>query len=98
MKLDKQQLAWLLYDPANAAYAMIVRTVAAPIFLAACAKGIWSDSQVTSFWSLTASGAGLAAGDHDVALQDQAIVLCTVMIVVAGIAVNVAAAAAGSTV
>ena len=62
MKLDKQQLAWLIYDPANAAYAMIVRTVAAPIFLAACAKGIWSDSQVTSFWSLTASAAGLAAG------------------------------------
>ena len=62
MKLDKQQLAWLIYDPANAAYAMIVRTVAAPVFLAACAKGIWSDSQVTSFWSLTASAAGLAAG------------------------------------
>ncbi|MBO5722693.1 MAG: MFS transporter, partial [Lentisphaeria bacterium] len=56
------QLAWLLYDPANAAYTMIVRTVAAPIYLAACAKGIWSDSQVTSFWSLTASAAGLAAG------------------------------------
>ena len=62
MKYNKQQLAWLLYDPANAAYAMIVRTVAAPIYLAACAKGIWSDSQVTSFWSLTASAAGLAAG------------------------------------
>ena len=62
MKYNKQQLAWLLYDPANAAYAMIVRTVAAPIFLVACAKGIWSDSQVTSFWSLTASAAGLAAG------------------------------------
>ncbi len=62
MKPDKRQLAWLLYDPANAAYAMIVRTVAAPIFLAACAKDIWSNSQVTSFWSLTASAAGLAAG------------------------------------
>ena len=62
MKINKQQLAWLLYDPANAAYAMIVRTVAAPVFLAACARGIWSDSQVTSFWSLTASAAGLAAG------------------------------------
>ena len=62
MKYNKQQLAWLLYDPANAAYAMIVRTVAAPIFLAACAKDIWSNSQITSFWSLTASAAGLAAG------------------------------------
>ena len=62
MKLSKRQLAWLIYDPANAAYAMIVRTVAAPIFLAGCAQGIWSDSQVTSFWSLTASAAGLSAG------------------------------------
>ena len=62
MKRDKRQLAWLLYDPANAAYAMIVRTVTAPIFLAVCAKDIWSNSQVTSFWSLTASAAGLAAG------------------------------------
>ncbi len=76
MKLNKQQLAWLLYDPANAAYAMIVRTVAAPVFLAVCAKGIWSDSQVTSFWSLTASGAGLAAGAISVFIGPRADAKC----------------------
>ena len=76
MKLNKQQLAWLLYDPANAAYAMIVRTVAAPVFLAVCARGIWSDSQVTSFWSLTASGAGLAAGAISVFIGPKADANC----------------------
>ena len=72
MKLNKRQLAWLLYDPANAAYAMIVRTVTAPIFLAVCAEDIWSNSQVTSFWSLTASAAGLAAGAFAVLAGPQA--------------------------
>ena len=61
-KISSRQWAWLLYDPANAAYALIVRTVVAPIFLAAAAKGVWSDSQVTSNWSLTASAAGITAG------------------------------------
>ena len=62
MKYNSQQLSWLLYDPANAAYALIVRTVFAPLFLGYCAKSIYSESDITSCWSICASGAGLAAG------------------------------------
>ena len=62
MKYNSQQLSWLLYDPANAAYALIVRTVFAPLFLGYCARGIYTDSQITSFWSICASAAGIAAG------------------------------------
>ena len=60
MKYNSQQLSWLLYDPANAAYALIVRTVFAPLFLGYCAKGIYTDSQITSYWSICASAAGIA--------------------------------------
>ena len=62
MKYTSQQLSWLLYDPANAAYALIVRTVFAPLFLGYCAKGIYTDSQITSSWSICASVAGIIAG------------------------------------
>ena len=62
MKLTREQLSWLLYDPANAAYALIVRTVFAPLFLGYCASGIYTDSQVTSYWSICASVAGIIAG------------------------------------
>lgn len=62
MKISKEQLSWLLYDPANAAYALIVRTVFAPLFLGYCATGIYTDSQVTSYWSICASAAGIVAG------------------------------------
>ena len=62
MKYNSQQLSWLLYDPANAAYALIVRTVFAPLFLGYCARDIYTDSQITSFWSICASAAGIAAG------------------------------------
>ena len=62
MKYSAQQLSWLLYDPANAAYALIVRTVFAPLFLGYCAKGIYTDSQITSSWSVCASIAGIVAG------------------------------------
>ena len=62
MKYNSRQLSWLLYDPANAAYALIVRTVFAPLFLGYCAKSIYSESDITSCWSICASGAGLAAG------------------------------------
>ena len=62
MKYNSQQLSWLLYDPANAAYALIVRTVFAPLFLGYCAKGIYSESDITSLWSICASAAGIAAG------------------------------------
>ena len=61
-KFTKPQLSWLIYDPAASAYALIVRTVLAPVFLAYCAKGILSDSQITSRWSLVASLAGITAG------------------------------------
>ncbi len=62
MKISKEQLSWLLYDPANAAYALIVRTVFAPLFLGYCAGGIYTESQVTSRWSICASVAGIVAG------------------------------------
>ena len=62
MALSRQQFSWLLYDPANAAYALIVRTVIAPVFLGICARNILSESEVTSLWSLTASAAGICAG------------------------------------
>lgn len=62
MKYSSRQLSWLLYDPANAAYALIVRTVFAPLFLGFCAEGIYDGSTVTSLWSICASIAGVVAG------------------------------------
>ena len=62
MKYNSRQLSWLLYDPANAAYALIVRTVFAPLFLGYCAKNLYSDAQITSAWSVGASLAGIVAG------------------------------------
>ncbi len=62
MGFSRQQISWLLYDPANAAYALIVRTVIAPVFLGICAGNIYTESEVTTFWSLTASAAGVCAG------------------------------------
>ena len=62
MKFSKSQLSWLSYDPAASAYALITRTVVAPVFLTHCAKNIMSDAQITSSWSLIASAAGITAG------------------------------------
>ncbi len=62
MAFTRQQFSWLLYDPANAAYALIVRTVIAPLFLGVCSLNIYSESETTTFWSLTASAAGIGAG------------------------------------
>ncbi len=62
MAFSKEKISWLAYDPAAAAYALIVRTVFAPVFLAHFSKGILTDSQITSRWSLIASAAGLTAG------------------------------------
>ena len=62
MNLTKAQKSWLMYDPAISAYAMIVRTVVAPIFLAHFAQGILSDSQSAAFWGYTGSIAGIVAG------------------------------------
>ncbi|MBE6365294.1 MAG: MFS transporter [Lentisphaerae bacterium] len=62
MKLSKAQKAWLLYDPAVSAYAMIVRTVVAPIFLAYFAAGILDEAKSTEYWGYACSIAGLVAG------------------------------------
>ncbi|MBE6358590.1 MAG: MFS transporter [Lentisphaerae bacterium] len=62
MSFSKSQRAWLLYDPALSAYAMIVRTVAAPLFLAYLADGVLSEAKCTEYWGYTCSIAGLTAG------------------------------------
>ena len=58
----EEKLSWLVYDPASSAYALIVRTVFAPVFLAHFSAGILTPSQITSRWSLVAAAAGIAAG------------------------------------
>lgn len=62
MAFTKTQKSWLVYDPAISAYAMIVRTVAAPLFLVSCAQGILSESQCTEYWGYACSFAGITAG------------------------------------
>ncbi|MBQ4328626.1 MAG: MFS transporter [Lentisphaeria bacterium] len=62
MAFSKKKISWLAYDPAASAYALIVRTVFAPVFLAHFSQGILTGSQITSRWSLVASAAGIAAG------------------------------------
>jgi UMF1 family MFS transporter len=62
MKLNKTQWCWLLYDPGNAAFALLVRAVFAPLFFMSCVKGIWSENDATAKWGLLCSLAGVAAG------------------------------------
>ncbi|MBO7329730.1 MAG: MFS transporter [Lentisphaeria bacterium] len=62
MAFSKDKISWLAYDPAASAYALIVRTVIAPVFLEYFARNILTDSQITSRWSLVASAAGIVAG------------------------------------
>ncbi len=64
MRLDKPQWCWLLYDPGNAAFALLVRAVFAPLFFLFCVKiqGHWSESEATANWALTCSLSGVAAG------------------------------------
>ena len=62
MKFFTPQRSWLIYDPANSAYALIVRTIFAPLFFMASAKTIWSEAVCTEYWGYTASAAGIAAG------------------------------------
>lgn len=66
--MTKLQKFWLLFDPAIAAYAMIVRTVVAPIYLAHQAQGILTDSQCSAFWGYAGSFAGIAAGTVSILL------------------------------
>ena len=62
MKLNKAQWCWLLYDPGNAAYALLVRAVFAPLFFMHCARGVCSESEAAASWGLLCSGAGIFAG------------------------------------
>ena len=62
MKLTGQQLSWIIYDPACAAHALLVRTLFAAIFLQICADGALPDGKLTALWAATASFACLAAG------------------------------------
>ena len=58
----KPQWCWLLYDVANAAFALVVRAVFAPLFFMLCAKDLWPDGLATGYWGLVSSAAGIAAG------------------------------------
>ena len=62
MKLNRPQFAWLLYDPGNAAYALIVRTVFAPLFFKYCVADHFSEAESTGIWGYIASFSGIAAG------------------------------------
>lgn len=62
MRLNKAQWCWLLYDPGNAAFALLVRAVFAPLFFMACAQNVWSESVATANWAMLCSLAGIAAG------------------------------------
>ena len=53
MAFSKKKISWLAYDPAASAYALIVRTVFAPVFLAHFSQGILTGSQITSRWHKT---------------------------------------------
>ena len=56
------QVAWILYDLANAAHALIVRTVFAPLCIKYCAEGVVSSGDATGYWGIVASVSGIAAG------------------------------------
>ncbi len=62
MAFTKAQKSWLAYDPAISAYAMIVRTVVAPIFLTFAAGSYLGEDKCTEYWGYTCSIAGLVAG------------------------------------
>ncbi len=62
LKLSRPQFSWILYDMANAAFALIVRTVFAPLFFKAYAASDWEPITATSILGLVCSAAGLLAG------------------------------------
>ncbi len=62
MRLNKTQWCWLLYDPGNAAFALLVRAVFAPLVFMHSARSVWSESTATANWGLLCSFAGVAAG------------------------------------
>ena len=60
--MTSAQSAWIIYDLANAAYALVVRTVFAPLCIKFCAEGVVSSGDATGYWGIAASLAGIAAG------------------------------------
>ncbi len=62
MKLSRPQFCWLLYDVANAAFALVVRAVFAPLFFMYCAGALWPEGRATGYWGLVSSAAGIVAG------------------------------------
>ena len=60
--MTSAQTAWILYDLANSAYALIVRTVFAPLYIKFCADGAVSSGDSTSYWGIIASVSGIVAG------------------------------------
>ena len=62
MKFSRAQLSWILYDMANAAFALIVRTVFAPMFYKNYAAVGMEPATATSSWGLVSSAAGIVAG------------------------------------
>ena len=66
--LTKAQISWLLYDAANAAHALIVRTVFAPLCIKECSIGVVSSADATGSWGIVASISGIIAGVLSVGL------------------------------
>ncbi len=62
MNYSRAQLSWIWYDIANAAFALIVRTVFAPMFFKSYASTELEPAMATSYWGLVSSAAGIAAG------------------------------------
>lgn len=60
--MTSAQTAWLIYDFANAAFALIVRTVFAPLCIKYCAEGAVAPEIATGYWGMTASISGIVAG------------------------------------
>lgn len=68
MKLDTVQKSWVVYDMANAAYALIVRTVFAAILFKYCADDVWGKENTTAYWGYICSIAGMVAGAVSITL------------------------------
>jgi len=62
------QRTWVVYDLANASFALCVRTVFAPIFFKMVAEGLLPDGKATAYWGYAASAAGIGAGIFSVTL------------------------------
>lgn len=62
MHLTCAQWSWICYDMANAAFALIVRTVYAPLFFKDYSAAGMNPALATGIWGYVGSGAGLAAG------------------------------------